>query len=359
MIAFLKEKYRILRGIYIYFSKIILRKSNKIEEEKLIFFDLNHNRFERYLFLLCKFYLLEGYQIGIKVNFSFLGNLERYSALLLNEKNVHFFLKSKNTSVIFHTNPKKEVGIFLSDNYFSDPISSSYHIPMSQHPLMYQDNFWNKSLSNDTMNRAIFFAGSLEKGHYDREEMNSIFGVYNRVQIGNFLHNSKYWYPINQKSQLDVPIVDKIVFLDRAKINIPMPKLRQTLSRFRYFLACPGVSMPFSHNVIEAMSVGCIPILEDKYADLFQPKLEHLKNSFIFSQSEKNLEEIIDFAFNQNDALLNLISQNVLTYYNNYLTPKNVIETISKNKYSTCFLNAEAFSVKYLSNNTFPLTKGD
>jgi hypothetical protein len=359
MIAFLKEKYRILRGTYIYFSKIILRKSNKVEVEKLIFFDLNHNRFERYLYLLCKFYLLEGYQIGIKVNLSFLGNLERYSALLLEEKNVHFFWKSQKARISFHTDPKQKNGTFISDDYFRKPSLSSYHIPMSQHPLMYHDNFWNESLSNTTMNRAIFFAGSLEKGHYDRDEMNAIFGVFNRVQLANILQNSKYWYTIDKLLELNVPIAHKIIFLDRAEVNIPMPDLRPTLAKFRYYLACPGVSMPFSHNIIEAMSVGCIPIIEEKYADLFEPKLEHLKNSLIFSHSEKNLEEIIDFAFNQNDDELDLISQNVLTYYNNYLTPKNVIETISKNNYSTCFLNAEAFSVKYLSNNTFPLTKGD
>ena len=62
-----------------------------------------------------------------------------------------------------------------------------------------------------------------------------------------------------------------------------MPDLRPTLAKFRYYMAYPGVFMPFSHNVFEAMSVGCIPIIEDKYADLFQPKLEHLKNSFKFS----------------------------------------------------------------------------
>lgn len=62
-----------------------------------------------------------------------------------------------------------------------------------------------------------------------------------------------------------------------------MPDLRPILAKFRYSMAFNGVFMPFSHNVIEAMSVGCIPIIEYKYADLIQLKLEHLKNSFIFS----------------------------------------------------------------------------
>ena len=71
---------------------------------------------------------------------------------------------------------------------------------MTQHPLMYHDNFWNKSLSNATMNRAFFFAGNLEKGHYARDEMNTIFSVYDRMRIANIFQNSKYWYRIKKRS---------------------------------------------------------------------------------------------------------------------------------------------------------------
>ena len=359
MIAFLKGKYRILKGINTYLTKIVFRKSYDIDNAKLIFFDLNHNRFERYFYLLCKFYLLEGYQIGIKVNFSFLGNLERYSALLLEEKNVRFFWKSQNARISFHTDPKQRNGTFISDDYFRKPSLSSYHIPMSQHPLMYHDNFWNQSLPSEVINRAIFFAGSLEKGQYDKEEMNILFGVYNRVQLANFLQNTISWFPIENKSQLNERILDKIVFLDREIINIPMPDLRPVIKNFRYYMACPGVSMPFSHNVIEAMSVGSIPIIEEKYADLFEPRLFHLENSLVFTHSEKSLEEVINLAFSLNENELNRLSQNVLAYYNNNLTPKKVIDTIFKQINSTFYLNAEAFSVKYLSNNSLPLKKGD
>jgi hypothetical protein len=62
-----------------------------------------------------------------------------------------------------------------------------------------------------------------------------------------------------------------------------MEELRPTLSHFNFFLACPGFIMPYSHNVVEAMSVGAIPVIQDTYAHMFFPTLKHNINAIIFT----------------------------------------------------------------------------
>jgi hypothetical protein len=346
----IKKYYRILRGIFIYFRVILFKKNGIPNPEKLVFFDLEHNRFERYLYLLCKFYLLEGYQIGIKINFNFIGNLETYSALLLKEKNVYFFWKKPNSRKYFHSNLNSNDGILLSDYYFNPSTNKSYHVPMSLHPLMYHDGLWNEQIPiNIQRSKAVFFAGSIEKGQYDRVEIEHKFGIFNRIYLFESLRQTKYWFSVKNINELAPIQESKIYFLDRAILDIPMTQLRRTLSEFTFFFACPGVSMPFSHNVIEAMSVGCIPIIEENYARKFQPSFIHLENALIFKHSQENLVETIDLAFSLGEEKLQEMINNVRNYYSSYLTPKNVIQQLMDVEPSTCFLNAEAFSASYIN----------
>jgi hypothetical protein len=107
--------------------------------------------------------------------------------------------------------------------------------------------------------------------------------------------------------------------------------------------------MPFSHNIIEAMSVGCIPIIEENYALKFQPSFIHLENALIFKHSQENLVETIDLAFSLGDVKLHEMINNVRNYYSSYLTPKKVIQQLMDVEPSTCFLNAEAFSASYIN----------
>lgn len=336
-------------GVYIYSFKIFLRKSDlKFSSNQIAFFDLTHNRFERYLYLLCKFYLMNGYIVVFKVNFTFLGNLERYSSMLLMEKDVYFSFKEKRTKFYFHTDISRKDGIYLSDEYFCKPNNYDYHIPMTQHPLMYHHGYWNIEITPNKRFNSIFFAGSLEKGQYDRPEINSIFEIFNRQQLASLLVESQYWLDIENIQELNSEISQKIVFLNRKKVDVPMADLRLTLSKFNFFMACPGVSMPFSHNIIEAMSVGTIPIIEQNYALLFEPKLIHLENTIIFSNSKNSLFESIQQALLLKEEQIETIRQNVINYYNKYYLPIRVIEKLHLSEVNKCYLNAESFSVNYL-----------
>lgn len=85
-----------------------------------------------------------------------------------------------------------------------------------------------------------------------------------------------------------------------------------------FALAPPGVGMPFSHNVIEALAVSTVPLLN--YADLFDPPLVSGQNCFAFTSREE--------LTNQVRTILNLSETRLLemhglaaAYYTQHLDP--------------------------------------
>jgi hypothetical protein len=74
------------------------------------------------------------------------------------------------------------------------------------------------------------------------------------------------------------------VLLDSRTHSIPASRWLQTLANARFFLACPGGRQPMCHNLIEAMSVGTIPILE--YGDRITPALRDGETAICFRGRE-------------------------------------------------------------------------
>ena len=104
--------------------------------------------------------------------------------------------------------------------------------------------------------------------------------------------------------------------------------------------------MPVCHNIVEAMSCGCVPILEYEYASLMNPKLENLKNSICY----KGAGELLDrFSYaidiDQNDW--KRMSLEVEKLYQHGYTPSAVISNIIDSK--ILFLQAEQYSLSLLN----------
>src|SRR5262245_5675079 len=116
---YLKRIKRVTIGMYrwqIYKEKLSPEISS---QEKNVYFDLSENKFERYLYLFVKFFLLEGYSVHFKRNFHFIGDLEYYSLWLLKEEGV-FFCKSKPVNTKLSISDCSRVGdISISYDYFS------------------------------------------------------------------------------------------------------------------------------------------------------------------------------------------------------------------------------------------------
>lgn len=116
--------------------------------------------------------------------------------------------------------------------------------------------------------RCVFFAGS-QKTRYGDRWMQREFGVLSRLEI---LDSLRQRFANRVQSQLPSSTGETKIVIQDSRVNaIPASQWLTTLARAGFFICCPGGRQPLCHNLIEAMSVGTIPIIE--YGDRITPSL--------------------------------------------------------------------------------------
>lgn len=332
-------------------------KNNTSSAEKNLFVNFqNPNLYHRFFYQLLKFYQLSGYHIVYPMSFSKFRNLrngDQYLSLILKEKN---FLSIKKTG-----NEKNIIEI--SDNQFSADYFKNYfeennhektlHIPIGFHPLMYHKNLWNVSVdtNKDRINSIFCYGNFDDKAYLDIER--TPFKVINRRKLYDYFQTKKDFYLIKNQVDLEKTIENKpnqhFIFAEKYVYPLPMEKVREKLSHFRYFLCCPGVVMPLCHNVIEAMSVGTVPVIQREYAEVMYPNLQNGINAVIFEDLE-HLEHILaNKIFTVSDEDFDRMRENVLDYYENNLSPAGITKNINQILgVRPVYLNAEHRSIKFL-----------
>lgn len=334
--------------------------SPKINEEKKIFINFeNPNLYHRYFYNLLKTLKIGGYTLYYPMSWHQFRNLRNgdvYLALMFLEKDFLIIQKP----VIDKNFIELSDDMFSADYYktlFQDQNieNNSFHIPMSFHPYMYFNNLWDQTLKNKgpRINSLYTF------GNFDKEAYKTIdqypFGVNSRTNLLEFFIRNENFISVKNKVDLEKLIENKIenklIFAEKYNYQIPMEKVRDYLSQFRYFLCCPGVFAPLSHNFIEAISAGAIPVIEKKYADTIYPPLENNTNAIIF-EDLVDLENIIENQlFNKTKEEMLRLEENIKMYYNAFLHPKSAAENIIKNiTKRTIYLNASERSAKLINN---------
>jgi hypothetical protein len=316
-----------------------------------VWLDINGNSYVRYSYTLTKYFELQGYQVYMRPNASFLLSLgDNYARLILQENKTKFSAKKPENAVAAYSDRvKNQPGLkFISNDYFSsiyEKNESSYHIPIGSHPNMYRKGTWNTPLVPGKRTASIFFAGNFDELEYKRLEAENKFKMMDRVRIGTLIRSlPNCRFPKSAEELLGNQEAGKIDIVDKANFTVPSDTLRQTISGYYYFLACPGVAMPLSHNVYEAMSAGTIPIIHKSYATMFEPSLEHRVNAIFYD--DDTLLEAVKEALEVPVELLQQMVINVNSYYTNHLTPEAIVRELISPKYKTCFLNAERRSTE-------------
>ncbi len=368
---YMRKATRIAIGIWLFFIHKIKQKGEKLPTNKTakkVFIDLKSSPYRRYLYLLIKFFHASGYEVVFKANPYFMWNLieDNFSKLLLTEDRVTFSVKKPEgyDLLISDSNSSNVISVdyftgLLHGTQKSCDLVEEYYIPMAMHPAMYSDDLWNLEIDTfSERNNSVFFAGSFDEGSrnffsgYKQLSKDGIFEVLDRIEICKLLIEENAFFPqsyealirsVNQKEK-------QIIIVDTEKFSIPIRDLRKLLARYIFFLACPGVIMPLSHNIVEAMSVGTIPIVEKVYAELFIPPLQHGKNAVVFDGRESLLKQI-ESAFLMDAEEVSRMISNVLAYYENYLSPYKVVEHIVRNKPRRMYLLGEHHSVYWLKKN--------
>ncbi len=346
----------LLSSVFIFLLSFVkIRKQD--QRTKSIYISISRPElYHRYFYILCKYFLIENYFVYIKRSlrdiYYLKSNLD--SSLLFKEVNL-FIGKDKNLNPVWQIDDSKvnpNYFDFLVDSKFS---SDSYFIPIGFSPLVYYYNFWNLEKFKGKRFNSLFLAGNFGK-EYLNDCNDIVFNTINRYDIKIMLERCVNYINIELKT-LDGPLENlldsKVYLFEKNRLyKIPPSYFFYSLSRFDFFFAVPGLYMPYCHNIIEAMSVGTIPFLQESYADIFHPKLRNGINCITFKDKD-DLMERIEFLLSLDQSIVLKIREGVLNYYSMNLTSKAIVSMLVNNQFSSIYLMAEQYSVCDLSHKIY------
>lgn len=365
------------RLIHLY-KYIILVNFNKYKLDvntPILFIDLKDRRFDVYYSCLLHFFQEAGYQLVFnKANILFIGNDGGYFKYIHEfEKKIYFPFKgltALNLKFDYITDNKEKVNhvliskLFnLNYNYFNfnNYNGNKLAVPYPLHPANYFINKQFDKFESFRLNKPkikIFFSGNTIKESYDSKELKDTFDINSRYEIISYIKNNlnedklsivkvqKEWEIIFQSGFNGLAIIDWYWHpqnMYNMGVKIKADKWLETLSNSSFFLACPGVIMPHSHNIYEAMSVGSIPIVQ--FGHLFYPPLQHNVNAILYSDLE-DLNQKIDEVIKLSENEIAIISNNVIKYFEENCTPKAFMNNINlaEDGNVELFLNVEFVS---------------
>ncbi|PNY36941.1 hypothetical protein [Rhodopirellula sp. MGV] len=194
-----------------------------------------------------------------------------------------------------------------------DVIPGTMVMPYPMHPRQISDL---AVLQRDELRRqekrGVFFAGN-QKQRYGRSAMQDRFGVISRLEIVSTLQEAFSDRVCTERDNVS----DGVIHLLDTSINpIALEDWVPTLSQHQFFVCCPGASQPMCHNVIEAMSVGVIPIIE--YGDRFHPELRDGETCIAF-HGRQGLVKAVERAAAMPAQDRQRISRNVYRYFDRNL----------------------------------------
>ncbi|SMD36470.1 hypothetical protein SAMN04488029_2911 [Reichenbachiella faecimaris] len=332
--------------LFVHYKKLRKTKPTK----PVIFFELEDNYWHRYLLILCHFFENKGFQIIIMPKLKFMSN---WATLALADQlpDVKFQSTTHFELCISSKLKKRKNTKHLFTDYFQPQISSdAFKIPMPMVDTMYKLGYYKKSKALSTQekrNIKIFYVGNINKGH-NTPTILECFNILDRNQIIDIITRN-FADSIAKPPGSDIEMLNmkaEIVIFDRKELNIRPEMLLEALANCQFILGPPGVVMPQTHFIVEAMSVGCIPIIE--FPEIFDTPLDD-SNSVIFD-GETDLKEKIKYVLSLPDDRIREMHTNVIQFYDDHLSIDAVVGNILNPRYQSLFLNCENYSVQQMNN---------
>jgi len=285
-------------------------------QDPIIYLNLKHKtKVRTYLNLF--FRIREVYKEPIVIEFSFLRMI--FLSRWFRDLDYIYFSKpfaKLNKAKIFSHNKNADFKV----NYNFKKVYSSLDFNKNVLPyIMHPNNYLSKDLQIMEKKVGILMSGNFDKKIYDTNIISENFGMMNRWNI--------YQEILKHNALLSVNGTDLLENLDSGKFKskfvlmkwqtgaIPIEKWRGYLSSADFIFCAPGMTMPMCHNVLEAISVGVIPILN--YSNWLNPSLENGINCLEYSNSN-DIKEVIDQALSLSEEKKRVLRENILDYYKKY-----------------------------------------
>lgn len=329
---------------YAYAVKIYYKSRKREAGSKTVYFKFpDQYLYNRYYYILGKYFLIEGYTVFINMDLMTLFNFstDPISYRLLEEEKVIFGPPPADTLELKNFNrayfgPHKDNG-------------NTYYVPIGQHPGMYFGGYWKDTFDVDKRKNSIFFAGNFQEGNYAQTINDKVFGVHNRLSVYDFLTKKELITEKNTEPELEDYIASeedkKFILVNIGKgYKIHYSKVRYYNSHFDFMFAFPGVLMPLCHNITEAMSVGTIPFIQSAYAAVVQPPLIDDQTCVTFDDLE-DLESKIEYLLAMPQSKIDQLRENVQHYHATHMTPAAIVKALESQHHDQVSLLAEYHSV--------------
>lgn len=178
-----------------------------------------------------------------------------------------------------------------------DPLPSrTTFVPLLFHPSLMTDRAFEdaRRFSENTDRRlGGFFAGNLDPAVYDKAVFRNEYGMLNRHEMVQILREPEFrgWlYEPGSWGEFlaefsSGSLRERFTLIDVRRFGVPQNQWLELLSQTRCFLAPPGYTQPFCHNLIEALSVGAVPLTG--YGHLLRPRLVPGQSCLAFGDADE------------------------------------------------------------------------
>lgn len=337
-------------NLVLYIRYVVRQKSHS--QGKSVFFDLSDPRLERYLYGLVKMFDLSGWNVALKFHPWLLLNLRNHAEWIYDVRSLKIrYFRPRDANLVIADRPNG-FGILLDTAYFSKSRPTrSLRLPFLMNPSIYHTGTHEDlpQIARNKRHIKIFLGGNLDDS-YENSGVENRFGIENRARIRrtietDFADSDALVIASTREEALKILNRPDPVDLFLLRNNVVSNKeWMELLSASSFFIAPPGTLMPFSHNIIEAMAMGTIPITQ--YGDLFDPPLIDGKTCLVFND-KRSLNDVVTCAINATQEQIQDLRRNVINYYNDQLDPKKIVDKIdrSSNSIDRLFIIAGHLSV--------------
>ncbi len=181
----------------------------------------------------------------------------------------------------------------------------------------------------------VFFGGNLQQASYEKVRGYYHMHPVNRHDVLQEVvkhYADRTQSPTNAEEFQDLlsTDVDGFAFANSDIYRIPATQWLDALARGQFFIAAPGMNYPVSHNCVEAMAVGSIPVLE--YNKLFQPHLVDGVNCLTY-QGKAGLRETLARIDSMSALEIEKLRQGTIAYYDEHMSAEafaNRLRTTAK-----------------------------
>ncbi|OYP35034.1 hypothetical protein [Rhodopirellula sp. MGV] len=198
-------------------------------------------------------------------------------------------------------------------------------VPYSFYPLIW-DNHEDarfEAYRNQTRQWRLFFGGHCsQKAYHTIRFYHRLQPVDRHTVINDLLASySGDTIQIESDQQLDTMMShrhDGFVMIDNDRYRTDASQWLRLLSNASFFVAAPGCDYPFSHNAIESIAIGTIPLLE--YDSLFTPHLIDGVNCVAY-RGRTGLRDAVRRINAMSESKIATMRQAVIDYYEDHLSP--------------------------------------